>query len=344
MFFLSIPLAKNLNFMFTQETLTVSFQKRLFEMIRAKLDPKTNLAKSVAELLHVGLDAAYKKISAARILDLVELHLLLEAFELNYQDLEISSHRSLLYMQQFVPSLQSPCLAAYLQYLIKALQEVKPILQGNLLLTLPSLSFFHLAYSPELTSFYAFLLQKHVLNLPDFKHRKFDLVQTDPNILQLSQSLQEAYFALPTTEIWHAHALGFLPKQLRYYQEAQLFVQPNAYALLLDTYQQLLQHLEFEVGEGQKYHMHTAAKGAAFALYHHELVGGELAMYAPLPAAAKVWIQTHGLQLLCTTDKHFTGPFYQNLLDLQAKSTYLSGQNEKLIAAFFYDANAFCSS
>jgi hypothetical protein len=265
----------------------------------------------------------------------VELHILLEAFELHYQDLEISSHRSRLYMQQFVPSMQNPCLAAYLQYLINALQEVKPLLQGNLLLSLPSLSFFHLAYSPELTSFYAFLLQKHVLNLPDFKHRKFDLVQTDPNLLHLSQSLQEAYFNLPTTEIWHVHALGFLPRQLRYYQEAQLFVQPHTYALLLDKYKQLLQHLEFEVGEGQKYNMHTAAKGAAFAFYHHELVGGEQAMYAPMAAAAKVWIQTHGMQMLCTTDAHFTGPFYQNLLDLQAKSTYLSGQNKKLIAAFF---------
>ncbi len=323
-------------FMFTPETLTVNFQKRLFELIRAKLDPDINLAKRIAELLHVGLDAAYKKISAARILDLIELHILLEAFELHYQDLEISSQRSRLTMLQFVPSIQSPCLAAYLQYLIKALQEVKPVLQGNLLLTLPSLSFFHLAYSPELTSFYAFLLQKHVLNLPDFKHRKFDLVQTDPTLLHLSQSLHEVYFNLPTTEIWQANVLGFLPKQLRYYQEAQLFVQPHTYALLLDKYKLLLQHLEFEVGEGQKYHMHTGAKGASFELYHHELVGGEQAMYAPLSNTAKVWIQTHGLQMLCTTDAHFTGPFYQNLLDLQAKSTYLSGQNEKLVAAFFY--------
>jgi hypothetical protein len=79
-------------------------------------------------------------------------------------------------------------------------------------------------------------------------------------------------------------------------------VQPHTYALLLDKYKQLLQHLEFEVGEGQKYNMHTAAKGAAFDLYHHELVGGE-----------------------------------------QAKSTLLSKQNEKSVAAFFYNANAFCA-
>ncbi len=154
--------------------------------------------------------------------------------------------------------------------------------------------------------------------------------------LHFSQSLHEVYFNLPTTEIWQANVLGFLPKQLRYYQEAQLFVQPNTYSLLLDKYKQLLQHLEFEVGEGQKYNMHTAAKGASFELYHHELVGGEQTMYAPLNNMAKVWIQTHGLQMLFTTDAHFTGPFYQNLLDLQAKSTYLSGQNEKLLAAFFY--------
>lgn len=62
-------------------------QKNLFACIRKKLAPEKNLAQEVAEVLFVGVDAAYKKIRCVRPINILEMQTLMDYFEVDLSDL-----------------------------------------------------------------------------------------------------------------------------------------------------------------------------------------------------------------------------------------------------------------
>jgi hypothetical protein len=334
-FFSCLMKTYNLTFMNNQENPAFLFQRKLFELIKHKLPPKENLARAIAEVLHLGTDAAYKRLSTERLLDIHELMQLMQHYQLQWMDIALPLSPDQLWMQQRHFGSTRNSLHAYLQDLLHTFEYWKKQGCQQVCITQNELGVFQLAAAPELCQFYLFLWQKHVLNLSDFKHQKFSLQEAQATLQPLCEAMYEVYLQLPSLELWVSRTPLLLRQQLQYYQEAGLFDNENDHTALLRVYDKFVEHLALETQEARKIHFITQDPHAPCQRYYHELLSGELALCASLNDSRHVWLQSQSLQVLYTQDAKFTEPFLSNWQGLCHKAIHLNQQNEKWLSAFF---------
>ena len=189
-------------------------QELFFESIKSALPEYQNLAQSIAEVLEVSTNEAYKKIRGNSILSLQQIIKLSDSFRVPF-----------IYKPDQLPTVtfdylsvdqEIPNMLLYLQDLLKNLKQIQNSKYKHITITTDDIPLFHFFKYPELTCFKLFFWSDSVMNTDV----KFDPSAFAAEIIEISKELNQIYLEIPCTEIWSKDTVHGTIEQIRYAFEA----------------------------------------------------------------------------------------------------------------------------
>jgi hypothetical protein len=304
----------------------LALQYKLFDLIKNKLPNDENLAKTISNNLNVGIDAAYKKIKGERVLDLIELQLLLHIYRIPLSDVDVNDNYQKVWFQFRPIGENGFTYKEYLQQMMVNLENLIHQKVKHITYSAKEVPMFYNFMFPELGCFKSFVWQKSILNLPDFDDAKFSIHNLDPEIILSGNKVYQLYNQIHSKEIWNYETVNCTLRQIDFYKIAHLFENKESYDTILKQYNLLIQHIEKQTYAGKKIDFHTRAELADFDIYHNELILGDNTVLAQFETSQIAFI---------TSQKEVTSYISKNIDAILKKSVRLNKQSEKIISPFF---------
>lgn len=312
-----------------------ALQQSLFSVIKSKLLPDQSLPKLIAECLHVGIDASYKKINGQRSIDMVELELLLTRFKISLHDLQ-SPVASKKVWFDFMPIGDDDF--TYKKYLQKMISDITFLTQNgvkHIIYSAKEVPMFYNFLFPELGCFKSFVWQKSILQLPDYTGEQFSVYELDEEIIDLGQTIYELFLEIHSIEIWNYETVNCTSRQIEFYRTSKLFKDDHSEKVILNQYKTLIEHIEKQTVCGFKLD-NKGREQAKFDLYHNELILGDNSVLAHFENNHKIaFITPNAVNTFSSPNERVTRYLDVNLQNILKKSVPLSRQSEKLRTPFF---------
>ncbi len=315
----------------------INLQKDLFAYIKDVLPAHVSLADTLADLFHISYDSVYRRIRGEKPITLNELKLLCEKFNLSLdQVLELKSDKIL-----FTDPEANGVINDFKQYmagLVQVFNNFSQFKQKEMLYLSKDVPVFHFFYYKELTAFKAFFWDKSILNNPDFEGKKFSLKNYDATeIFALGQKVLQVYNEMPSSELWNYESINSTILQIEYYRDAGIFETKEDLALVVDSCDAMLQHLQKQAEKGIKFLPGIGESGykAPLKLYINEIILGNNSIMVELDGHRISFINYIVLKYISTADKKFTEKTFNNFNNLISRSVMISGTGEKERVRFF---------
>ncbi len=314
-----------------------SLQKDLFNHIKTALPSHVSMVDTLADLLGISYDSVYRRIRGEKPITLDELKLICEHFQLSLdQVLQLHSNKVL-----FTDSEANETVSSFIQYekgLIQQLQYFNQFEKKDLRYLCKDIPVFHFSYFKELAAFKAFFWAKSILNEPEFENRNFSLDDFDAaEYFELGKQILDAYNEIPSTELWNYESISSTILQIEYYRDAGIFETTRDMNLVVDAFDDTLEHLQKQVEKGRKFMpgMSEAGYKAPLTFYINEIILGNNSILVSLDDSQTVFINHIVLKYISTTDKKFTAKAFQNFKNLVSRSVLISETGEKERNKFF---------
>lgn len=308
-------------------------QKELFAQIKART--KTKLVDTITEVLHLSQDAAYRRIRNEKLLNLDEIIILSQTFNLS-----IDNHISLASKTKVVP-FHFPFtgmdfdFTAYLQSILQNVQMVKEA-GGTIYYSAKDIPMFHCFQIPELTKFKLFYWLKTMLSRRDFVGVKFADYEPNQEQLRICAEINEVYSKINSVEIWNFETIHGLTSQIAYYKTVGFMTGEEAKSVLqcLTT---LLQHLfvEAEMEHKSIIGKRSIEDSQNFKLFFNEVLAADNSIYAEMGDVKAAFMPHIILNYITTFDEDYCTYIKEVFESVMKKSTLISGVNEKDRSLFF---------
>lgn len=308
-------------------------QKELFVQIKART--KTKLVDTISEVLHLSQDAAYRRIRNEKLLNLDEIIILSQAFNLS-----IDNHISVASKTKVVP-FHFPFVGldfdftAYLQSILQNLQMIKEA-GGTIYYSAKDIPMFHCFQIPELTKFKLFYWLKTMLSRRDYVGVKYANYEPDAEQLNICKEIQEVYSQVTSIEIWNYETIHSLISQISYYKTVGFMTTEEANSTLKSV-TVLLEHLFVEA---EMEHKSTIGKRSIqdsqnFKLFYNEVLAADNSIYAEVGDMKVAFMPHIILNYITTFDEDYCCYIKDVFESVMKKSTLISGVNEKDRSLFF---------
>ena len=308
-----------------------------FRHIKGLLPPHLSMADEVAGLLNISNDSAYRRIRGEKPISFEELQKLCGHFKISLdQFLHLQSDSII-----FSGKTAGEGLFDYEQYLLDILQNLR------LMNSFPSremyylnkdIPIFHHFHFPELAAFKSFFWMKTILQYPQYANQTFRLDQfLNEKVVQLGRQLSEAYYSLPSQEIWNIESINSTIRQIEYYKNSGVFDCLQDVTVIYDCLQKTIDHIECQAELGYKFAVGSPKHNthAAYKIYVNEFILGDNTILAVLGDLKIVYINHSVLNYLVTRDQAFCEYTLQHIRNIIRRSTLISEVGEKERRRFF---------
>ncbi len=294
-----------------------------------------NLANELADLLGINLDAAYRRMRGVTALTFDEIKKICQHFNLSFDS--IINYQGKLVPVQF-NSMFHPQFKI-MDYLKNMSQEIKRLSSkkdSSMILTAMDLPFFRQFGFPVLTHFKLFFWQRSVLNMDEFKHKKFDWTEIEDEYREITESIYHSYHGVNSIEIWAPESLDSTLKQIRYFIESGLFKSKQSAYEICDDIDRLLNKLENEAERGLKYTVVDGTKiSSSFKIYQSDMFMSNNCIQAELDGKKYTYVSFNSFNSLMSFSPNFSEECFQWIEQIRLKSILLSELSEKLRYQFF---------
>lgn len=310
-------------------------QQSLFGIIKSRLLPDQSLPKLVAECLHVGLDAAYKKINGQRSIDMTELELLLTAFNIQLHELHSPVMNTKVWFDFNPIGLNGNTYKTYLKKMIADLTFLSQNQVKHIIYSAKEVPMFYNFMFPELGCFKSFVWQKSILQLADYAGDQFSIDELDEEIVEMGKQIIELFLDIPSKEIWNYETVNCTLRQIEFYRASKLFKDSKSEQTIMEQYHELIQHIEQQTACGLKLDV-TGHERAKFDLYHNELILGDNSVLVCFENNLRLaFVTPNAVNTFSTSNKLVTEYLEEMLQHILKKSVRLNKQSEKLRTPFF---------
>jgi len=303
-------------------------QVKFFEAINAALPEYQNLAQSVAEVLEISTNEAYKKVRGNSNLSLPQLIRLSDAFgtPFTYQPKQMPSvNFNYLYVNR-----ETPDMLAYLQDLLQNLKAIQQRAHKHIIITTDDIPIFHFFKYPELTCFKLFFWA-------DSPALKFDYAAISEEIIAVAHELHQIYLEIPSTEIWAKDAVLGTIDQVRYAFEAGHISDKALAEKIVEQIRYCLTDMNMYAISAKK----TIDPKHSFNWYNSDVLGG-LVYLVEFKESMLCYNRFNTFNYLKTDDQFYCSQTKDWMQGLIRKSVAFSGQGEKHRNKFLYAAFATC--
>ena len=311
-------------------------QEFLFQRIKELLTPETSLVDTVAGILHISNDSAYRRIRCETPMVLDEVRDLCTHFKFSLdQLLNVQSGATL--FQNVRINLENYSYEKYLSDLTKRVEQVGGFTHNNIIYLTKDVPLFHNFYFTPLIAFRYYFWMKSILCHPDFDDRKFNFNCLTPEVERLSRELAMAYNKVPSTEIWNTECINAVISQIEFYKDSGLFTSPADIIKIYESLEQTLLHLKTEVEYGAKFmpNENPDSKKQNFRFLYNRIMLGDNTVLVETDRVKTAFINYDVLNYMVTTDENFCTPRFEDIQKLIQRSTLISQTSEKQRNVFF---------
>ena len=305
-------------------------QINFFQAVQIALPEYQNLAQSVADVLNISTNEAYRKIKGTSTLNMPQVIRLSDAFNVpfSYQPNQLPSVSfSYLYVNRETPDM--------LDYMKDLLQNMKVIQQRrdkHIMITTDDIPIFHFFKYPELTCFKLFFWADHAA-------RKFDYAALNEEIIAIAQELNQLYLEIPSTEIWAKDTVLGTIDQVRYAFEAGHITDRKLAETIVEQIRYCLTDMNMYAISAKK----TIDPRHSFNWYNCDVLGS-LAYLVEFKDTMLCYNRFNTFNYLKTEDQFYCTQTKDWMQGLIRKSVAFSGQGEKHRNKFLYTAFATCDA
>ena len=307
-----------------------NLQVKYFEQVKLAIPPYQNLAQSVAEVLSITINEAYKKIRGNSLLNIQQIIKLSDHFGVPF-----------IYKPDQLPTVtfdylsvdqEIPNMLLYLKDLHKNLKQIQKSSKKHITITTDDIPLFHFFKYPELTCFKLFFWSDSAMNTT----AKFDPSAFDEEIITISKQLNEIYLEIPCTEIWAKDTVHGTIEQIRYAFEAG-YIDKGLALLIVEQVRYCLTDMNMYAISSKK----TIDPEHTFNWYNCDVLGS-ISYLVDYMGSMNCYNRFNTFNYLKTEDQSYCEQTKNWMQSLIKKSVSFSGQGEKHRNKFIYNAFAEC--
>ena len=311
-------------------------QEFLFQRIKELLPSDISMVDSVAEILHISSDSAYRRIRGETPIVLDEARELCSHFKLSLDHiLNIKGGTTL--FQNVRVNTHNYTYEQYLKDLIQQLQYVGTFMHKEIIYRTKDLPLFHNFYYKPLIAFRYFFWMNTILQHPDFSKREFDMDCVSPEIISLSQELGRAYNNVPSIEILNTECVNSAISQIEFYKDSGYFSSAADIKMVYEALEETFIHLKNQVEYGGKFmpQENREMKKNNFTFFYNRVLLGDTTIMIATDNVKTVILNYDALHYISTRDEAFCNYCYDDLQKLMKRSTILSETSERQRNIFF---------
>ncbi len=261
-----------MNMSSTSDARSDSYQQIFFERLTKRFASRSELVREVAQVLHVGRDAVYRRMRGDTALTADELMLLAQTYDV---DTSIPRHN-----RPQVPILRYPESREFIHdeydhfiHLQKRLDEMKKLPGGSFDFATPELPMYYEFATPMLRSFKVFMFGITTWNLEKWKTEQFSPDLISERLHVIAQGVVRGHYTVPARELWSVGVLDVTLRQISYLDQVGRFADRAHIDQIYDELLLIIDHLEQMVRVGKRYPFgqEPTEDSPELRVYHNEL-------------------------------------------------------------------------
>lgn len=311
-------------------------QNLLFQEIRERLPRHVSLADSVAQLLEISPDSAYRRIRGEKSVTLEELQKLSLHFNLSIDRLLNLHHKTFVFQGHLMDESDYD-IEQWLTNLNELIEYVKIQPQHHVYYLAKDVPFVYPLQFPELAAFKDFFRRRSLFPPDQTRGIKFSVSDINPSFNTIAARIVKTYNTIPSTEIWSSESFNSILKQIQFYKQTGLFASGKDAESLFDIIEVMINHLEHQAEVGVKYTYggNPQNEAASYNLYNNELFIGEDTILIDLGNSKMTFLNHSFINYMITTDETFGNYTYKAFKNIISRSTLVSWVGKKDRKIFF---------
>jgi len=312
-------------------------QQQFFAHIKKNLPPHLSFVDTIAELLNISNDSAYRRIRGEKQLSFEEIKNLCAHFSISVDQMLNLKSDAAIFNGHYITA-DNFNLKEYLEDIRRNISQIISFPSKELFYFCKDIPIFLYYMYPELTAFKYFIWMKTLLQFPQYANTKFNLRKmTEPAIVDLGRQIGELYVQLPSHEIMNVDNIMTTLRQVEYYKEANLFESEEDFMAIYDKLEAMIDHMEKQTEAGVKFMPGTSpnVKSARLHVYINDFVVGDNTNLVILNDAKVCFVVHNAINLIQTRDQRYTDYTFQFLQNIIKKSMLISGVSERERTRFF---------
>ncbi|MBE7175727.1 MAG: hypothetical protein INR69_04950 [Mucilaginibacter polytrichastri] len=196
-------------------------------------------AGQIADILGIGLNEAYKKISGKSFLSLEQISMLCKAYNTSFSINEIEGQSQVTFNYSAMKS-SSTHIETFLDGLEREMQALVKMTDAEIITTTDDIPLFHLFRYPQLSAFKFYFWRSQVVAEASSASEPFTADSISEDLIRKAARLHELYRQVPSTEIWTYDTLLGTLSQLQYVYESNLIEDKELLFTICDQLKQTL--------------------------------------------------------------------------------------------------------
>ena len=312
-------------------------QLLFFQHIKSVLPEHISFVDTIAELLDISNDSAYRRIRGDKTISFEELRKLCVQYKISLDQLLNLQSDAFIFTGKLGNEVNF-VFENWLQEVLKQYSIISSFEKKHIYFLLKDLPFNVHFEIPELAAFKCFVWMRCFSGYQVDKGIKFSFDY--PGFEEhnaIGQKIVNVYNTIPTTEIWNTEGINTTIQQIEYYHEAGGLVSKEQAIVLFDKVELLVNHIEKEAELGLKFKIGEQPNQASapYRLFNNELILGDNSLLAELGDMKIAFLNHSFMHFIGTRDKTFTNAIFTNLNNLMQKSTLISASDERDRKKFF---------
>jgi transcriptional regulator with XRE-family HTH domain len=316
---------------------TNEIQQELFNHLKKSLPPHLSLVDELCDLLDLSADSVYRRIRGEKSISLAELKKICEHYNLSIDKLLQLENESVLFQ---APGLNSDRVEFidYMKGMLEQFNYFNSFGKKEINYLCKDVPFWYFYLFPELASFKTFFWVKTITNHSSFSGKQFSFKEFPfEDCFAVGQQILKEFNKIPSVELWNLESINSTINQIAYYKEAGIFKQPGDMLIVIDSFQQMLDHLQMQAEKGVKFLPGSTdvSYQASIQFYVNELILGNNTILLDLNNQRISMMTYSVLSYLITRDNRFSEKAFYNFNTLLSRSALVSKTGEKDRNRFF---------
>lgn len=316
---------------------TIELQQQLFQHLKENLPAHLSLVDELCSLLDLSADSVYRRIRGEKPITLTELRVICEKYRLSLDKLIQLQTDSVLFD---APGLSgsTPEFEDYLKGMLRQFHYFNSFEKREMFYLCKESTIWNFFLFPEMAAFKTFFWSKTINNQEKLRNKTFSYEEFPYHeCFQLGQKVLEEFNQIPCVELWNQESLQSTINQLVYYKESGNFSSRKEYDRVLDSFQQLIDHLDLQTEKGVKFlpGANEVSYKAPIQFYVNEIILGSNNMVINLDGNSLTMVTYSVFHYLFTRDIRFRDKVMESFNTLLSRSTLISKTGEKDRNRFF---------
>ena len=311
-------------------------QEFLFQRIKELLPPHASLVDTVANIIHVSSDSAYRRIRGETPLVLDEAREICHHFKISLDQI-LNVQGGAVMFQNVRISTKNYSYSKYITDIIRQVEYAGSFIHKEIIYLTKDMALFHNFYYKPLIAFRYFFWMKSIVQHPDFTGKEFEFSILPDEVEKLSMELAAAYNKIPSVEIWNTECINSAISQIEFYKESGWFASASDIKTVYESLEESILHLKNQVEYGCKFMPgeNPETKKFNFRFFYNRIVLGDNTVMVVTDKVKTTFINYDVLNYMFTRDENFCNPCYDDMQNMMKRSTLISQTSEKQRNIFF---------